>query len=222
MRDVEALTGLLNAAQSGDADAARSAYEMVYAELKRRARNSLRSARPDDTLTPTALVHEVYLRFNENAAQPLRDRSHFYALAARAMRQILVDHARRRHADKRGGGAAMMSLDEVAPAVAPPNVHRHAGDRSGARRARRVRAAVGSSLRAQVLRRAHDGRNRGRARRVAGDRETRLGRGQGVASRSALEPGVVRSRATPESRDPGTSPRAGFKPAPARRPALAS
>ncbi|HET7063970.1 MAG TPA: ECF-type sigma factor, partial [Rudaea sp.] len=99
MRDVEALTGLLNAAQSGDADAARSAYELVYAELKRRARNSLRSARPDDTLTPTALVHEVYLRFHDSAAQPLRDRSHFYALAARAMRQILVDHARRRCAD---------------------------------------------------------------------------------------------------------------------------
>ncbi len=76
MRDVEALTGLLNAAQSGDADAARSAYELVYAELKRRARNSLRSARPDDTLTPTALVHEVYLRFNDNVSrQCWRDRS---------------------------------------------------------------------------------------------------------------------------------------------------
>lgn len=113
MRDVEALTGLLNAAQSGDADAARSAYELVYAELKRRARNSLRSARPGDTLTPTALVHEVYLRFNDNAAQPLRDRSHFYALAARAMRQILVDHARRRCADKRGGGAHATDLDHA-------------------------------------------------------------------------------------------------------------
>ena len=113
MRDVEALTGLLNAAQSGDADAARSAYELVYAELKRRARNSLRSARPDDTLTPTALVHEVYLRFNDNLAQPLRDRSHFYALAARAMRQILVDHARRRCADKRGGGAHVTDLDHA-------------------------------------------------------------------------------------------------------------
>lgn len=87
MPENEALTRLLNAAQCGDADAARSAYELVYAELKRRARNSLRSARPDDTMTPTALVHEVYLRFNDSTAQPLRDRSHFYALAARAMRR---------------------------------------------------------------------------------------------------------------------------------------
>jgi len=113
MPENEALTRLLNAAQSGDADAARSAYDMVYMELKRRARNSLRSARPDDTLTPTALVHEVYVRFSERDAQPLRDRTHFYALAARAMRQILVDHARRRHADKRGGGAHATSLDEA-------------------------------------------------------------------------------------------------------------
>jgi RNA polymerase sigma factor (TIGR02999 family) len=111
MAENEALTGLLNAAQSGDADAARTAYELVYAELKRRARRSLRGAGGAATLTPTALVNEVYLRFSERDAQPLRDRTHFYALAARAMRQILVDHARRRHADKRGGGAHATGLD---------------------------------------------------------------------------------------------------------------
>jgi len=113
MRNAQALTGLLNAALSGDVDAARSAYDIVYAELKRRARKSLRSARADDTLTPTALVHEVYLRFSDSAAQPLRDRSHFYALAARAMRQILVDHARRRCANKRGGGAHATDLENA-------------------------------------------------------------------------------------------------------------
>lgn len=113
MRNTEALTRLLNAAQGGDVDAAQSAYDLVYAELKRRARNSLRSARPGDTLTPTALVHEVYVRFSEREAQPLRDRTHFYALAARAMRQILVDHARRRHASKRGGGAHITDIDEA-------------------------------------------------------------------------------------------------------------
>jgi RNA polymerase sigma factor (TIGR02999 family) len=113
VRDAHALTGLLNAAQSGDADAARSAYELVYAELKRRARHSLRGGRPDETLTPTALVHEVYVRFSEKDTPPLRDRTHFYALAARAMRQILVDHARRRHAGKRGGGARQTDLDRA-------------------------------------------------------------------------------------------------------------
>lgn len=109
----EDLTSLLNAARSGDADAARSAYDIVYAELKRRARNSLRGARPGATLTPTALVNEVYVRFSDRDAAPLRDRTHFYALAARAMRQILVDHARRRHAGKRGGGAVATDLDQA-------------------------------------------------------------------------------------------------------------
>lgn len=113
MAESEALTGLLNAAQSGDADAARTAYELVYAELKRRARRSLRGAAGAETLTPTALVNEVYLRFNDRASSPLRDRTHFYALAARAMRQILVDHARRRGSGKRGGGAHVTDLDNV-------------------------------------------------------------------------------------------------------------
>jgi len=113
MRESGVLTSLLNAAQSGDAAAAQSAYDLVYAELKRRARNSLRGAAPDQTLTPTALVHEVYVRFSEREAPPLRDRTHFYALAARAMRQILVDHARRHRSQKRGGGAPPVPLSEV-------------------------------------------------------------------------------------------------------------
>jgi RNA polymerase sigma factor (TIGR02999 family) len=113
MRETGVLTKLLNAAQSGDADAAQSAYDLVYAELKRRARNSLRAAAGAQTLTPTALVHEVYVRFSERDAAPLRDRTHFYALAARAMRQILVDHARRRSAGKRGGGARATDLDQA-------------------------------------------------------------------------------------------------------------
>jgi RNA polymerase sigma factor (TIGR02999 family) len=110
---MEGLTSLLNAARSGDADAARSAYDLVYAELKRRARNSLRYTPAGGTMTPTALVHEVYVRFSERDAQPLKDRTHFYALAARAMRQILVDHARRRHAGKRGGGVPVTDLDQA-------------------------------------------------------------------------------------------------------------
>jgi RNA polymerase sigma factor (TIGR02999 family) len=112
MRESEALTGLLNAAQAGDAAAAREAYAFVYAELKRRARRSLRG-NGSNTLTPTALVHEVYLRFSAADSAPLRDRTHFYALAARAMRQILVDHARRRSSAKRGGGAHVTDLERA-------------------------------------------------------------------------------------------------------------
>jgi len=109
----ESLTDLLNAAQSGDSDAAHAAYDIVYDELKRWARRSLRSPQRGETLTPTALVHEVYVRFSERDGKPLRDRSHFFALAARAMRQILVDHARRRGSVKRGGLAFVTDFDSA-------------------------------------------------------------------------------------------------------------
>jgi RNA polymerase sigma factor (TIGR02999 family) len=106
----EQLTDLLNAAHSGDSDAAAAAYRLVYEELKRWAAQSLRRA-PGATLSATALVHEVYVRFSERAAKPLRDRSHFFALAARAMRQIVIEHARRRAAIKRGGDWVATDLE---------------------------------------------------------------------------------------------------------------
>ena len=107
----DSLTGLLNAARAGDAAAGSSAYALVYAELKRGARRALRAARPGDTLTPTALVHELYLRFGSSGGRPLRDRGHFFALAARAMRQILIDQARRRGSRKRGGDGIRTDVD---------------------------------------------------------------------------------------------------------------
>ena len=113
MHAPEHLTDLLNAARSGDQEASRLVYELVYAELKRTARGALRRAIGVDTPTPTELVHEVYLRFTEHDSKPIRDRGHFYALAARAMRQILVDLARRRRADKRGGGAEVTDLERA-------------------------------------------------------------------------------------------------------------
>ena len=70
----------------------------------------------------TALVHEVYIRMVEIDRLSVENRTHFLAVAARLMRQILVDSARRRRADKRGGGAALFELDEVLPATAPPVV----------------------------------------------------------------------------------------------------
>jgi len=66
---------------------------------------------PSATLTPTALVHEMYLRLSDHQRKPLRDRSHFFALAARAMRQIVIEHARRRGAQKRGGDQRMIDLE---------------------------------------------------------------------------------------------------------------
>ncbi|MEP7041578.1 MAG: ECF-type sigma factor [Dokdonella sp.] len=114
------LTELLNAAALGDAEAAERAYGLVYAELRERAGQSLRRM-PGATLTPTALVHEMYLRFSDYQRKPVRDRSHFFALAARAMRQfalaaramrqIVIEHARRRGAQKRGGDQKSVELD---------------------------------------------------------------------------------------------------------------
>jgi RNA polymerase sigma factor (TIGR02999 family) len=104
------LTDLLNAARLGDADAAEQAYDIVYAELRQRAGQSLRRM-PGATLTPTALVHETYLRLSDYQRNPVRDRSHFFALAARAMRQIVIEHARRRGAQKRGGDQRPLELE---------------------------------------------------------------------------------------------------------------
>lgn len=106
------VTRLLRAARDGDAAAAHDLFGVVYADLKRIARRQLGGAGSGATMTTTALVHEAYLRLARPGNLELNDRTHFFAVAARAMRQILVDHARRRLAEKRGGGAFAVELDE--------------------------------------------------------------------------------------------------------------
>lgn len=86
---------------------------LVYRDLHQRARGYLRQERPDHTLQPTALIHEAYLRLVTDSPPEWNGRAHFYAVASRVMRQILVDHARRHQAGKRGGGAADVSLEEA-------------------------------------------------------------------------------------------------------------
>ena len=119
MHDV---TGLLLSWRQGDAAALDRLVPLVYDELRRVARRHLRREQPGHALQATALVHEVYLRLVDVDRLTLKNRTHFFAVAAKLMRQILVDHARRQHADKRGGGATMMSLDDVSPAAQPPSV----------------------------------------------------------------------------------------------------
>jgi RNA polymerase sigma-70 factor, ECF subfamily len=87
---------------------------LVYDQLRKLAARRLKQERIGHTLQPTALVNEVYLKFQKQQDLDVRGRTHFLALAATAMRQILVDHARAHNADKRGGGAMMVALDEVA------------------------------------------------------------------------------------------------------------
>ena len=96
-----------------------SVFALVYDELRRLAASALRNERSDHTLQPTALVHEAYLRLAEEPNGRWQNRAHFLAVAARAMRRILVDHARRHKAAKRGSGVVLLALeDDVAGAAA--------------------------------------------------------------------------------------------------------
>jgi RNA polymerase sigma factor (TIGR02999 family) len=107
------VTQLLLAWRSGDQEAFDRLMPLVYDELRRLARLQLRRERPDHTLQPAALVNEAYLRLVDIRQINWRDRSHFFAMAARQMRRILVDHARARRYQKRGGGAAKVTFDEA-------------------------------------------------------------------------------------------------------------
>lgn len=107
------VTRLLLAWQGGNQAALDELTPLVYQELHQRASNYLRHERVHHTLQPTALIHEAYLRLVNEKAPEWNGRSHFLAVASRVMRQILVDHARRHGAGKRGGGAANISLDEA-------------------------------------------------------------------------------------------------------------
>lgn len=106
------VTMLLSAARSGDRAALERLMPAVYDELRRRAAAVMRRERAEHTLQPTALVHELFLQLAEQTQTGWQDRAHFFAIASRLMRRILVDHARARLADKRGGGLRPAPLDE--------------------------------------------------------------------------------------------------------------
>lgn len=107
------VTRLLASWSEGNHSALEELAPLVYSDLYDRARNYLRHERPDHTLQPTALIHEAYLRLVDQDLPEWNSRTHFFAVASRLMRQILVDHARRHSAGKRGSGAAKVSLDEA-------------------------------------------------------------------------------------------------------------
>lgn len=114
------VTELLLGWQRGDPGALDRLLPLVYAELRRLARAHLRRERPGHTLQPTALVHEAYVRLVGGRGRTPQNRTQLFALAARLMRQILVDHARRKLASKRGGSATLVDLAEsieAAPAA---------------------------------------------------------------------------------------------------------
>ncbi len=109
-RDV---TELLLAWNRGHQPAFEELIAQVYDELRRMARYRLAGERPSHTLQPTALVNEVYLRIAGNIEIGWKNRAHFFGACAKTMRRILVDHARKRQAQKRGGGATTLALDAL-------------------------------------------------------------------------------------------------------------
>jgi RNA polymerase sigma factor (TIGR02999 family) len=116
------VTELLARWSSGDASARDALVPIVYDELRRIARRCLAGQRRSHTLQPTALVHEAYLRLARRDSMEWQDRMHFFAMAAQMMRQILVDHARKQAAAKRGGNAITLELDETSAVAKKPNL----------------------------------------------------------------------------------------------------
>lgn len=105
------VTGLLIAWNQGDQEAVERLMPLVYAELRRIAERQFRRERAGHTLQPTAVVHEAYFRLVDQTRVTWKNRGHFFAIAAQAMRRILIDHARAREADKRGGREDRVTLD---------------------------------------------------------------------------------------------------------------
>ena len=115
------ITALLHAAASGSRDDVDALMGAIYDDLHRLAAKHLRGERPDHTLQPTVLVHEAYLKLIDQKSTSWRDRNHFFAIAARVIRRILVDHARAKNAFKRGAGRERVPLDELGkPPTAEP------------------------------------------------------------------------------------------------------
>jgi RNA polymerase sigma-70 factor (ECF subfamily) len=116
------LTGLLNRMLQGDRIAGERAVALVYNELHRLASREMRLERPGHTLQTTALVNEVYLWFVGAGSLEIGNRGHFFAIASRQMRRILVDHARAANTQRRGGGAISAGLDEALLGAKEPSV----------------------------------------------------------------------------------------------------
>lgn len=112
MHEPGEITRLLAAARDGDRDALDRLLPLVYDDLRAVAHRQLRRRRPGDTFDSTVLVHEAYLKLSGRMQTDWRDRNHFLSVAAVAMRHILVDYARRKTAQKRGGGQLLVTLDE--------------------------------------------------------------------------------------------------------------
>ena len=121
MTDSHALTKLLARWEAGDRDALAELMPAVYGDLRRLANHHMAGERAGHTLAPTALVHEVFLRLGSYDSISWQDRAHFFAMASKVMRRVLVDHARRKRAAKRGGDETAVTLIESRQADGVPD-----------------------------------------------------------------------------------------------------
>jgi RNA polymerase sigma-70 factor (ECF subfamily) len=119
--DMGEVTRLLVRVRQGQPGASDELFTRVHVELRRLAAGYMRNERREHTLQPTALVHEAYLRLVDQREVSPENRAHFFGIAAGVMRRILIDHARARNADKRGGDHVKVELDDAAGVAAPPS-----------------------------------------------------------------------------------------------------
>jgi RNA polymerase sigma factor (TIGR02999 family) len=112
MTNAQPLTELLHDYSKGNEEAFDRLFPLVYDELRRIAHHLLRRERADHTFSTTALVHECYIKLADRTECSFQDRAHFFAVAARAMRHLLIDYARKRSAQKRGGNRRRVTLDQ--------------------------------------------------------------------------------------------------------------
>ena len=180
-RDV---TQLLQAWSDGDQTALDRLVPLVEAELRRLARASMGRERKDHTLQPTALVNEAFLRFAGARHVRWQDRAHFMGIASRLMRRVLVDHARARGYQKRGGGAERVSLDGLPLETRRTGARRHR-TRSSARGFCECRREAQPGRRAAVLRRADPRRDGRGPPRIRGNHQARLAACEALAASRA-------------------------------------
>jgi RNA polymerase sigma factor (TIGR02999 family) len=114
------ITGLLQEWTAGDESALADLVPLVHGELRRLAHRQMRRERPDHTLQTSAVINEAYLRLRGVSRVRWRDRAHFFAMAARLMRRVLIDHARGRRYLKRGGAVRKISLEQIADVAPEP------------------------------------------------------------------------------------------------------
>jgi RNA polymerase sigma-70 factor, ECF subfamily len=179
------ITGLLAQVRDGDPEALERLMPLVYEEMRHVAQRQLRGQRDGHTLSTTALVHEAYLKLVDQTRVAWTDRAHFFGVAARAMRQVLINHAHRRAAAKRGGGQRRIALDEAVLAVDEQAELLLALDEALTRLSA-LNERLSRVVECRFFGGMTDGRGGDGARHLRADRAPRLAEGEAVALHRAV------------------------------------